>query len=513
MAKINFDYYKEKDNYCYYVLNNLDNDTIELLKNPENDQTIKEKNSHLYYYLLNKRNNELIDWWKLKGDCTVLEISGGLGLQTELFCKKASSVTTICFSKTNAEIMASRLSGYDNLDIIVGDFREAQFDKKFDYIVISDVFEFSKAFFKNELLFINHLKGLLAENGKIFCTVSNKYGIGNFSGCVSHITGNAFDEINNYPKVPFLSGYTKRELTNIFQMAGFEKIKFYYPLPNHYENRIILSDKSLNKIVIGDKIPNIYRHYGINPNRLVDEFHAVKSGIYDGRFTSMVNSYLIIVGKEDKDEQPYYIQQEDAIRTTLTDDSCVKTALTEKSAQTLDKMYEFYQNETKRIEELGIKNIKYAHSEKQGNSLIMELAKGRVLNEIGLKILFDYNKFLAFGLEYKSLINKIYPNVKYQNYNFEDITLENVACVENANIDLNLSNIFKDGDNYTITDYDKTAPIIPLNYILAQGIFVFMIDTGFAFKDVEYLKQLGLSEQEIRCYQMIFSKKNKIFQR
>lgn len=507
MVKINLDYYKEQDKYCYYVLNNLDTAIIQLLKTKKNDELIKEKAPQLYYYLLDNNNKGLLEWIDgLSGN--ILEISGGLGVNTELLCNRAESVTTISFSKVNAEIIASRLSDFDNLEIIVGNILDIKPDKKFDYIILTDILEFSRVFFKTEHLFIEHLKNMLTKNGKIICAISNKYGIGNFSGCVSHITGKAFDEINNYPEIPVLTGYTKLQLKNIFETAGL-KPNFYYPLPNHYQNEVILSDKSLNKLRLGNKIPTLFKYYGMNPNRLIDEFQAVKDAIFDNRFTSVVNSYIIIAEAVEKNSlRPHYAQFNNGIMTTLDNKSCTKTALNAEGESILDKMYEFYQTETKRLKELEITNIKYAQSKKQKNSLIMEHAKGKCLNQIGLELLHNYNKFLAFGLEYKSLINKIYPNQIYQDFKIADIILKNVACAENVNIDLNMSNIFKDGNNYTITDYDKTAPIIPVNYIVAQGIFVFAIDSGFSFNEVEYLKQLGLSEREIKCYQYIYTKQN-----
>ena len=514
MSKINLDYYKNKDLYCYFVLNKLDDKIIKLLKNPENDDKIKEKEPPLYYYLLDKRNQGLFEWTDKAGvnkNSQILEISGGLGIHTETLCKKAKNVTTVCFSKVNAEIISSRLSHFDNLEIIVGNLSEIKFNKKFDCIVLSDVFELSKVFAPNEYLFVSHLKNLLTKNGTILCAVSNRYGIGKFSGGISHITGEAFDEINNYPKIPQLNSYTKRQLELAFDSVGFNNIKFYYPIPNHYENKIILSDKSLDKAKIGNKIPLLHKHYGTNPNNFINELLAVKEAIFDNRLTSIVNSYLIVakIDTNTDNDLPYYIHYANNIMTTLTDNSCIKTALDDKGEETLDNMYEFCQQETKRLLENKIENIRYAKAKKSKNTLIMELAKGTSLNEIGLELLYDDEKFLKLGLEYKSLIYKIYPDIKYQDYTVENITLKNIACVENANTDMNMSNIFKDGDNYTIIDYDCKDSIIPINYIIAQGIFVFTIDSGHIFNEVEYLKQLGLSEQEIHCYRYIFREKNR----
>ena len=70
----------------------------------------------------------------------------------------------------------------------------------------------------------------------------------------------------------------------------------------------------------------------------------------------------------------------------------------------------------------------------------------------------------------------------------------------------NLSNIFKDGENYTITDYDKTAKVIPVNYLIASAMFILAVDSGFRFNDENFLKSLGLTEKEIKIYQAMYAR-------
>ncbi len=52
MAKLNLDFYKNQDNSCYYVLRDLKEETIELLKDPLNDNKVREQSGELYYYTI-----------------------------------------------------------------------------------------------------------------------------------------------------------------------------------------------------------------------------------------------------------------------------------------------------------------------------------------------------------------------------------------------------------------------------------------------------------------------------
>jgi len=504
MATINLKYYKDKDINCYYVLNELTEDKIELLKDPSKDEEVKEKFPELYYYLLSKGNEYLLNWHDFKENSNILEISPGLGANTKTLCKKAKNVTTVNFSKINAEIIKERLKEFDNLEIIAGKIDDIEFNQKFDYIVLVDVFEVFNLFFRTPVEMLQHLKQLLNEGGSIIYAVSNKYGFGDFSGRVSHITGHALDSINNYPKTPALNMFTKRQLYNISRLSGFKNVDFYYPIPNHYVNGVLLSDNSLENAMVGNKIADRFLNYDVNPNNLINEKMLVDDFMQTD-FTFFVNSYLMFLS-DDNSPKTNYAQVHRGILTTLDDNCCKKIPLTEEAVKVLDNMFDFYNSETKRLKENNIENIKYALCKKLDKGLTFELAKGIPMNRIALSSLFNHNQLLAILMEYKELIYKLYPNRTYNDYKIQDIVLENVALVENANIDLNMANIFKEEDNYTIIDYDKTTDVIPLNYIVAQGLFVLAIDSNFNFREVEYLKLLGLSEREIAIYQAIYAK-------
>ena len=199
--------------------------------------------------------------------------------------------------------------------VSVGNIKEIEFEKKFDYIVLTDVMEFCRAFF-HEIDFIKHFKSLLKEDGAIILTVENRYGIQNFSGAENSITIKPFDRINNFKDVPFLKSFSKPELENIFKKAGFENIDFYYPIPNHHMNREIISDEYLSNSLFGRKIATKYSHYMINKNNAIDETNMIQDVAEMGMFPLFANSY-IIVASDTKKQLPYYSQYKEGILTTL----------------------------------------------------------------------------------------------------------------------------------------------------------------------------------------------------
>ena len=503
MPKINLEFYKNQDNNTYFPLNNLDENIIELLKNPVNDIKVRDSRPEIYYYLLSPHIEDLFKWFDINPNSEILEMHSGLGASTKTLCQKAKNVTTVNFSKTNAKIIEQRLKNCENLEIIVGNIKEIEFKKKFDYIILTDVIEFSRAFF-HEIDFIKFFKNLLNEDGTIILTTTNKYAIENFSGAINHISAKPFDFVNNFPEVPFLKSFSKKELTKTFTEAGFKNINFYYPVPNHYINAQILSDKYIESMA-GRKVATKYRNYVINQNNTIDEINAIKDLVQEDMFSFFANSYIVFA-TDSKLNVPCYAQFKGDILTVLNENCCTKKALNKEAKEILFKMKEFYETETKRIENQNIQNVKYAKCELKDDSLIFEYAKGTPLNKIALDLKDDYYKLLTFLTEFKEFIYKLYPDIQYSDFKVESLVLENTGCIKNANIDLNLGNIFKDNDFYTIIDYDKTSELVPINYLIASAIFVLTVDSGFEIDDFKLLKDLGLSEREIKIYQLMYAK-------
>lgn len=97
----------------------------------------------------------------------VLDIGCGLGWSTYEFSKQAHSVVGIDLSKTLIKT-ASRLFSSGNLSYAQVDVTESEliFDKKFDLIVMLDVFEHIDESFRSE--FIDSLSKLLKPSGFLF---------------------------------------------------------------------------------------------------------------------------------------------------------------------------------------------------------------------------------------------------------------------------------------------------------------------------------------------------------
>ena len=141
--KVNYDFYTGQDTYCD---GEVEKDIINYLKEQgeENYQEIFKKDVRwpVFYHITPIRKN-IVNWYPFKENSEVLEIGAGMGAITGILCDKAKQVTSVELSKQRASAIEARCQDKENLEIIVGNFNDIKFDKKFDYITLIGVLEYA----------------------------------------------------------------------------------------------------------------------------------------------------------------------------------------------------------------------------------------------------------------------------------------------------------------------------------------------------------------------------------
>ena len=120
-----------------YSDGNIEDTIISIIaQNPTTDyeEIISKNFSWPVFYHLTRIRQNIINWYPIDKDSDVLEIGCGMGAITELLCNKARSVTAVELSQKRATATYLRCRDYDNLEIIVGNLNDIQFNKKYDYI-------------------------------------------------------------------------------------------------------------------------------------------------------------------------------------------------------------------------------------------------------------------------------------------------------------------------------------------------------------------------------------------
>ena len=247
-----------------------------------------------YYHLIHLRKN-ILNWYDFKKDSDVLEIGCGMGAVTSVLCDNCKTVTAVELSKRRATATLLRCREKENLEIIVGNLNDIQFDKKFDYITLIGVFEYQGCYTESDNPykdFLVRIKQLLKPDGKLLIAIENQYGLKYWCGALEDHTGIPFDGMNQYKFTKRgVRTFSKETLNRIIKESGFKNTYFYYPLPDYKLPTVVYSEDYLPQ---NGNMQNLQCYYVPDKSTLVaDEMNMYKDIIDNGVFEFFANSFLV----------------------------------------------------------------------------------------------------------------------------------------------------------------------------------------------------------------------------
>lgn len=132
IQKLNLRWYRDKEQYSD---GNVENDIMEYVCQNEPEDYGKIIAGHyswpVYYHLTHTRKN-ILNWYPFKEGASVLEVGCGCGAVTGMLCDKCQKVTAVELSLRRAAITQLRCRDKDNLEVIVGNLNDIEFEEKFD---------------------------------------------------------------------------------------------------------------------------------------------------------------------------------------------------------------------------------------------------------------------------------------------------------------------------------------------------------------------------------------------
>ena len=214
---LNLDYYEGQDFYSDGV---IEEHLLELVKHHEpeeyQDIILKEKNWAVMYHLSQQREN-ILEWYPITKEDSVLEIGAGCGAISGVLAKKAGRVVANDLSKMRSSINAWKNKEAENLEIVVGNFNTVSdnLTETFDYVTLIGVIEYAKTYIQEEepyRVFLDKINRHLKPNGKILMAIENKLGLKYFAGCKEDHVGRMFEGIEGYKNTSGVETFSKREL-------------------------------------------------------------------------------------------------------------------------------------------------------------------------------------------------------------------------------------------------------------------------------------------------------------
>ncbi|MCI8891887.1 MAG: class I SAM-dependent methyltransferase [Eubacterium sp.] len=266
---------------------------IENRNNESFDEVIQKDNRWDIFYHLSEMRKALFSWYDFKEQNSILELGGGFGALTGLFCDKCRSVVTIEKNALRAEAIRKRYSERKNLRVLCEDILTWKNEEKFDYIIAVGILETICNGSRDNtdyIQVIERVKDWLAPQGKLLIAVENRFGIRYWCGAVEKHTRKPYGGINNYPLGSQGISFDREQIKHIVKEAGLYQIKFFYPLPDYILPQVIYSQEYLPKSSVKERVIPYYmdnRYLNAYENDLYDDI------VNNSAFEFMSNSFLI----------------------------------------------------------------------------------------------------------------------------------------------------------------------------------------------------------------------------
>lgn len=252
MKKIKYNYQDSAENFLLKFF-----DKPQSQKQMEIDKLLNNNPPWPVIYHLHPQREFILDWFPFKKNASLLEIGAGCGAVTDVFIKKLKTVVANELTKERAKIIKKRFADKKNLKVYDGNINENSFNKKFDYVTLIGVLEYQGRYtltkkshpYSPYIQFLKNLKKFLKKSSTLIIAIENKIGVKYIAGGLEDHYGKLFYSLENYPNDKGIRTFSKEEIKEILNLAGYKKIDFYYPYPDYKLPFFIFSDDKENLFI------------------------------------------------------------------------------------------------------------------------------------------------------------------------------------------------------------------------------------------------------------------------
>lgn len=481
MAALNFEFYSGEDKYSDGEIEDTIIEYIKKYSNDYEDAFSEDFSWPVIYHLSNVRKN-VVNWYPFKKNSTILEVGAGMGAITSELCKHAKHVTSIELSKKRATAIAERNKDTDNLEIIVGNFQDIILEKKYDYILLNGVLEYSELYIDSDQPytdFINRLKKNLKPQGKILVAIENKFGLKYWCGAKEDHTGIMYDGINNYPISHKIRTFSKQELESIASECKMHA-NFYYMFPDYKFPKVIYTDQSLRDKVYADYTP----YYCSKMHLLADERRLYREIYNNGMIPFFANSYFLELSQNDTPVEISFVKYNNEYRkseydicTYLRKDRFYKKAMTESANQHLKNIVNLGQE----LADFGIRIVLPIpdHGDIYTERVIGECLYDKMRNNYengNLEVLKkEFEQINQIIKKVNVAISEVPKSHIFNTYGIEvsENTLHSMTFCSKGVIDIIPMNIMVVNNEYYLIDQEWSELVVPIEYIMYRSIINF----------------------------------------
>lgn len=475
MATIYTDFFKKEANSKISATDQAVYDYVFSATNQDFEKILQEEGRFPVYLALSELRRGLFNWYDFCKNARILEVGGGYGALTGLFCEKAAQVVVTERSLFRAQIIEKRYESVENLSIYVGDIMDMPFEEGFDYIILTGILERTGKGTFDKTVYAEYLKKLgryLKSDGILLAAVDNRYGLRYFAGMKNIHTGKVFDSIRKYPEGNRgAHSFTRKEIEQIWDQAGYKNKKIYYPLPDYRLPQLIYTDKYLPEKNLRERlIPYYPDHVSMlfNENMLYDDL------VENEVFPFFANSFLIestydgMLGKAVYAAVSTDRGKERSFATVIYEDEKVaKIPLYQEGERNIMKLYE-------RMEDIAAHGLNIVPQSVDGTEIIMPRIYAPMLSNVMKE------KIVQNSEEMKEIVERLWQNILRSS---EEVNAsENVLVTEDTKnlpwgpilkkvyMELIPLNCFYQNEEFIYFDQEFVRENYPAKYALFRAI-------------------------------------------
>lgn len=247
----------------------------------------------LYHFSPDRQN--VVRFLPVQKTDSVLEIGSGMGAITKALCEKAKSVTCVDLSLQRCKVNALRNQSQENLEVIVANINAIPFRKKFDWVTLVGVLEYSGCYTNGENPYLDFLKkalSLVRVGGHLVIAIENRMGLKYFAGAKEDHYGKPFVGLDGYLEDRGIRTFSLPEIKELLAKANCDKYELFLPFPDYkFAYSIVSADEPA--FFPGSAVRE--QNFGAYTTRTFNQKAVYTSLIEQGDFAEFANSFLLVI--------------------------------------------------------------------------------------------------------------------------------------------------------------------------------------------------------------------------
>ena len=259
------------------------------------------------YFHLGVGRSVILHSLDLPADSKVLELGAGCGAVTRYLGERFAHVEAIEHSPLRAEIARERCRDLENVLVACKDLRDHRFSPTYDIVVIIGVLEYAPVHIYPQeaprnaaLKFLKLARSALTETGRLVLAIENRLGLDYWAGAPEPHTGRVYDGIHQYPNGGPHITFSRTELSELLQEAGFAEMSFYFCFPDYHFTRTILSSSGDERAHFLHNWVDFTHESPLNHKRpAFNKLLAAKNLSDSGMLRQFANAFLVVGGNQE----------------------------------------------------------------------------------------------------------------------------------------------------------------------------------------------------------------------